>query len=136
MNHLNLYDNQIFKATIEILTNSALGEKSYGFIPDCTKSITYRELARVCNKQGLSTNKGKPLDREYFKQLFIRVRSRNNFINIVRPNWSSFERTETTEMVDCKNPNCDSETTMTESYCSPHCEKEHQLFSSMAAKVN
>lgn len=136
MNHLSLHDNQIFKATIDILTESALNIKSYGFVRDCSKSITYRELAHVCNKEGMTTKKGKPLDREYLKQLFLRVRTRNNFINVIRPNWNKFERTEHTEMVDCKNPNCDCETIISESYCSPHCEKEHQLWPWKKVRLN
>jgi hypothetical protein len=87
------HDTQIFSAMVEILTQSGLGERNYGFT-QTHHQTRLQELASVMNQMGLTNRAGKPLTKNTLKQVVHRVRQKEDLFDGYRPDWDKFREIE------------------------------------------
>ena len=86
------HDTQIFSAMVEILTQSGLGERDFGFTKNHHQT-PYEELASMMNQVGFSNRAGNPLNRNALKHVVHRVRQKTDLIDELKPNWVQFRDT-------------------------------------------
>ena len=84
------HDLTIFSGLVEILISSGLGEKDYGLAQNHHQT-RYEDLAKIMNKEGYSNRDGNPLNRNTLKQVVHRVKSKEDYLEKIKPDWSWFE---------------------------------------------
>ncbi len=87
------HDTEIFSVMVEVLTQSGLGERNYGFNPNHHQT-RLKELASVMNGMGFTNRSGKPLNKNTLKQVVHRVRQKEDLFDAYRPDWDKFREIE------------------------------------------